>query len=428
MGNILGIALTGAPLKIGGGANRAAVVKSYNPAQYLRLLESTGTTAVDASGNARNGTYQATSVPAMLAQMAGPFGGLVPQFLSTNASYINAYTASLGAAVSGAEGAAVIFAKFDPSIMADGLQHYQWHERASATYYNAFQKWSTNYQVRYRHFTNGTDVSLTFLINSPLWMCLGADWSESGGYANFYVNGLLRATAAIAGPFVGSVSASRLGRDISTSLFHAGGLAEHIRFTAPIGAAAHLALAGEYGNRTLFLAYGDSKTDSKTYQFTTTGLLEAGGNKWDYRTLARSGYTVATMQDEIDTDLAAYTSVAPRYVLTNLGANDVVSLPTEAAWKADYQYIFSAMRAKWPNVNIYIMRPWQRGYAANCNTLATWIGDLVTANPGVCFLGPDERVFLENGDDGVTYTSDGIHPNTAGYALTGQQWAGVLPG
>ena len=41
-------------------------------------------------------------------------------------------------------------------------------------------------------------------------------------------------------------------------------------------------------------------------------------------------------------------------------------------------------------------------------------------------LGPDERAFLENGDDGVTYTTEGVHPNAAGYALTAAQWQAVM--
>ena len=108
------------------------------------------------------------------------------------------------------------------------------------------------------------------------------------------------------------------------------------------------------------------------------------------------------------------------------GANDANDGVTEATWKANYGYILDAIHAKWPNALLYVMRPWTRGYNAECDLFAAWIGDLVTARAGWAFLGPDERDFLENGDDGVTYTSDGTHPNTAGYALTAAQWQAVM--
>jgi lysophospholipase L1-like esterase len=88
-------------------------------------------------------------------------------------------------------------------------------------------------------------------------------------------------------------------------------------------------------------------------------------------------------------------------------------------------YVLAAVHTKWPACQIYIMRPWRRGEAADCNTLATWIADIV-ALLDYAHEGPDERVFLENGDDGATYTSDGIHPNEAGSALTAQQWRTLL--
>lgn len=141
--------------------------------------------------------------------------------------------------------------------------------------------------------------------------------------------------------------------------------------------------------------------------------------------MATGGATVASRAASIAADLAAAIGT-PEYILCNLGANDVSGLPAEATWKANYQTIISAMHAKWPGAKIYIMRPWRRSYATECNTLATWIADLVTTNPGVAYLGPDERVFLENGDDGATYTGDGIHPNAVGYTLTATQWRTVL--
>jgi len=103
-------------------------------------------------------------------------------------------------------------------------------------------------------------------------------------------------------------------------------------------------------------------------------------------------------------------------VLTNWGANDFTVLPTETAWKANYQMIIDAVRVKWPTALVYLSKPWSRGNDTNADTLAGWIDDLVAANPGVAFVADDERVWLKGADDGATMTTDGVHYSAAGLA------------
>lgn len=125
------------------------------------------------------------------------------------------------------------------------------------------------------------------------------------------------------------------------------------------------------------------------------------------------GATVASYRADLPARLALSTQ-SPRFILSNFGANDVAALPAEATWKADYLAIIDAFVAKWPTAKFLITRPWRRGYAAECNTIAGWIDDIVAARPGVAFVGDDERVWLENGDDGATMTIDGTHYSSAG--------------
>lgn len=135
------------------------------------------------------------------------------------------------------------------------------------------------------------------------------------------------------------------------------------------------------------------------------------------------------MQAAIDASLAAYTGKPVSNVLFNLGSNDAAGIPTnptQAEWEADIGYILDAMRVKWPSVKVYMMRPWRRNYNANCDTMAGWIDNVISTRATWAILGPDERVFLENGDNGVTYTVEGVHPNPAGYALTAAQWQTAL--
>jgi lysophospholipase L1-like esterase len=135
--------------------------------------------------------------------------------------------------------------------------------------------------------------------------------------------------------------------------------------------------------------------------------------------LARGGYSVAMMKPLIDADLLALSDQMDA-VIWNLGANDIgYGLPDEATWRADALYILDAMHVKWPNVLIYVMTPWYQQYPAGTVTLKGYIANLI---PLRAFLraGPDETIFIENGDNGATYSADGVHPNTAGYAVWAQ--------
>jgi lysophospholipase L1-like esterase len=143
--------------------------------------------------------------------------------------------------------------------------------------------------------------------------------------------------------------------------------------------------------------------------------------------LALSGLTISGLQSVIDSWLAGFTpQYDPPFVLFNMGANDVVGTWPEATWKANLAYILDAIHTKFPRAVIYQMRSWRRGYATESDTIATWAADVRATRAPWAVTGPDERVFLEGGDDGATYTVDGVHPNAAGYALTADQWIAAL--
>ena len=145
--------------------------------------------------------------------------------------------------------------------------------------------------------------------------------------------------------------------------------------------------------------------------------------------LARDGWTAALWAAQIDADLGSASGI-PDFILVNLGSNDVGPLEdplVEAAWKADFAYILDALNTKYPNAQIYVMQVWRRYDNGDLTALNdTWIPAVLSTRSSWAGLAEDERVFLENGDNGVTYTSDGIHPNTAGNALTAAQWLSTL--
>lgn len=147
------------------------------------------------------------------------------------------------------------------------------------------------------------------------------------------------------------------------------------------------------------------------------------GKPWSELTtrLATSGITTHGRKLQIDTDLASATPV-PTHILYNLGANDVPAMPSQATWESDTAYILDAMHVKWPAAKIYLTRCWRGGYATECNTLATWQDNVLATRSGWAFIGDDERVWMENGDNGATYTDgDMTHPNHIGYIRAAQQ-------
>ncbi len=179
---------------------------------------------------------------------------------------------------------------------------------------------------------------------------------------------------------------------------------------------------------------GDSKTNDSTdwpgpfYAY----LYNAGGYWWreSPTRYAVAGWKTADLRAHVEANLAAESGLG-NYVLINIGANDLSGgTMDETTWKADMTAILNAIHAWRPACQVYIMRPWRRGYMTQANTLAGWIASVV-ALFDFAHLGPDERVFLENGDDGATYTSDGTHPTMGltpgtGAYLEAQEWRTVL--
>lgn len=211
----------------------------------------------------------------------------------------------------------------------------------------------------------------------------------------------------------------------------------------PVDVTQHIPVSAFSHTQHNVLPFGDSKTSNfyaprNSYPMELMRFLNTGDNAWWQEfplRLAAGGATARYFAINIDAMIALHPGRAD-YILINLGVNDVngdtqdvLRDGTGDAWKADMDYVLDALHAAYPDALIYMMRVWKRGDATVQSKL-DFIDDVmlpafVAARP-YCHLGPDERVFLEGGDDGVTYTTDGIHPNEAGYTLTAQQWAAVL--
>lgn len=176
------------------------------------------------------------------------------------------------------------------------------------------------------------------------------------------------------------------------------------------------------------MIFGDSKsTSSKEW---TTALRDSLSAKTyggvGLQNAAVAGESVATALAAMDAKLAAMptdlSGVNYRKVLMNWGVND--GCADTATWETNYLAIIDKVHAKAPNADVYLMRPWMRGYACTAALHASI--DTIVAARAFARIGPDEAIWLENGDNGATNTVDGVHYSTAGNAACAAQWQTVL--
>lgn len=172
------------------------------------------------------------------------------------------------------------------------------------------------------------------------------------------------------------------------------------------------------------LAIGDSKTDGDPWVDYLITSLGAGWSEFTPR-MGYAGYGVASVSAAVIAALAPQ-AAPPVAVLINVGANDIGTLPAEATWKTYLRSMLNHLIVTCANARLYIATPWRRGYAADCDTLATWIADVIGGYGSNVLAGMDERVWLEGGDDGATMTTDGIHYSVAGEVAAAAAWAAVI--
>lgn len=272
------------------------------------------------------------------------------------------------------------------------------------------------------------------------WHMVALGWQEATKKSWIQINaGPIVLSGTLGTPNAGSNALEIGRRSASTSFDFQGGISRVGFWNKRLTAAEIVAL---YGNGTAPCDYpfpcqtldlleihyvGDSKLADGAVQANAYTTLTAASEVNAYSTNATSGWTMANHAGAIATYIAGNSSAFnPDYIFVNIGANDVAALPAEATWKANALTVLDAYHAAWPSAQVYMMRVWRRGSAPACDTLAGWIADVVASRSTFAHLGPDERIFLENGDNGVTYTTDGIHENADGKALAAAQWLALI--
>jgi lysophospholipase L1-like esterase len=148
------------------------------------------------------------------------------------------------------------------------------------------------------------------------------------------------------------------------------------------------------------------ESETRIYENTSNGLRD-----W-----AHGSYKVSDTKNSIDAWILTHPIIDDydNYFLINLGVNDMLSMPDSATWCDNYIYIVDALKTKYSNAKIYLTYPWMKNYTSESNIMAGWIDSIIAERSSFVFVGDDERTWLENGDDGVTMTTDGVHYSEAG--------------
>jgi PKD repeat protein len=395
---------------------------------YWPLAETTGTVADNAEGSAtRDGTYK--NAPT-LAGTPFPVGDNVVSLDGSN-DCVDIY--GIAPAFNGTEGWAIVwFLDPAPGTPVNDYLLYLFTDGNNQVFLAKDATTGSQYKLFYRA-GGGTTKTTQLYSSSTNWHMMALSWSQSNNQVLWWMDGVLASTLTASGTWAGALAAANA---VIMAASNTGGLAF-------AGSAGHCAIgAGQLLTSTLVeqvyrsvvpnvseIAFaGDSKMGGGIWADLLVGLTtNATGNFWrtNPRPFASSGWTAALLHTYLDANIGA-ASGNPSIACINIGVNNAaLALPPEADWKADLVGIVDAFRGKWPTIDVYISKIWDRRDPVDCATLNTWIDDVI-ATQAYIHAGPDESVWLENGDDGITYTSDGTHYNAAGQVEAANQWKAAL--
>ncbi len=275
-----------------------------------------------------------------------------------------------------------------------------------------------------------------------VWFPVVLTWNHAANRCRIYVFGSQIILPGAYGEWAGAIPSNRMvigDSNSSSPVLPWKGLAAHVavcsRELDPLEAAKVSGVTVEAS--TGILAIGDSKTAGYygsalgTYDIDTgwprmlVDSMSTSTLLWVERPYrwATAGWKTSDVKAVIDARIATVTH-APDEILLALGANDTVTdAAQKATWKVDTDYIISALHTAFPSAKIRVSKHWARNHDA---TLMNQAIDELYASYAWLMPAINEANVIEGGDDGATYTTDGRHPNAAGYAALAAAWKAVI--
>ncbi len=182
-------------------------VIALGPIGYWPQAESSGTVALDASGNGRNGAYTGVTLG-----QTGIGDGRTSASYDGATSYANIYTAGLAGAFSGAEGTIALWIRVaNAGVWSDATIRRLFTFQADSNNRVQLARSVTNNNLIITYVAGGTatTVSNSGFAADTNWIHMAVTWSKAADQLKLYKNGAqLGTTQTGLGVFVGALNAT----------------------------------------------------------------------------------------------------------------------------------------------------------------------------------------------------------------------------
>lgn len=218
-------------------------VKALNPIAYWPMAESSGSVALDESGNGRNGAYTAVTLG-----QAGIGDGRTSASFNGTTSFNNIYSASLAGAFNKDEGTIAVWAQVSGAgVWTDAANRDLFVLQADGTNNLFLRKSSTSNTIRGSWQGGGTSATVQTGSFSPVgWFHIAMAWSKAANEMKFYLNGAQSgATQTMTGTWTGALAAGAcdVGSGGGAVRVFSGTMAHAAVWVSPLSAAQIASLA-----------------------------------------------------------------------------------------------------------------------------------------------------------------------------------------
>lgn len=163
-----------------------AKIAGLSPLSYLPLGDATGTTATDASGNGRTGTYSNVTLGAT----GIGDGRTSATFVPASTPHIAWHSVSLANAFSGAAGTLMIWSKVSAAgVWADGVARYMAQIFADGSNQIYIRKNAGASSMQFVYVAGGTTEAVIATYSGTGWTHFAVTWDKAAEQMKAFTNG-----------------------------------------------------------------------------------------------------------------------------------------------------------------------------------------------------------------------------------------------
>jgi len=377
---------------------------------YWPLNETSGTVATDVSGNGRNGAYSATGVT--LSNATSITGNRAPLF---NTGDINAYSASLAGAFSGAEGGVFGTAKMSAgSVWTDATARYLFFFQADASNRVYLRRDTGNNALLALYAAGGTTKQYPIYLENTAWFTYAVTWSKAADTVDFYINGAKLTTLTGLGIWAGALHSSfvRIGSFGAGANTHSGWYGDVGVVNRKITAdEARILSTGQLRARRIAIL-GDSISSVQSTPLKWPYLLGNLGHGGNYLGIMNHAVSGQSIIGHMDAQVVATANDNADEIYIMLGTNDD-NAGNMATLQAEAEENIAELKVSNPNAVITwinVLPRWTDSTGAtpvDKSNIRTAISAACTAQ-GITCISPTIT---------AAQTADGLHPTSAGQAV-----------